>query len=122
MDEKIIAAIITGFATLASALIVGIAGTLITRIYGKQRDRQDKESQWRDHAIELTKLDLQRKTLNNKNSEPLRPSILDFLANYRDLKELDKESPGDLYKKIWTKRIKKTKTKREEKDDPQQGI
>lgn len=118
MDEEIIAAIIAGSATFVSALVIGIAGTLITKIYGRHRDRQDKESQWRDHAIELTKLDLQRKSANNKNNEPLRPSILDFLANYRDLKELDNKTPGDLYMTILDKRIKKTETKKKAKENP----
>lgn len=116
MDEKLIAAIITATATLVSAFIIGIAGALIAKRYARERDKQDKESQWRDHAIELTKLDLQRKIHLNKGDKPLRPSILDFLANYRDLTELDNKSPGKLYTDILDKRIKKDKR---DDDDPQ---
>jgi hypothetical protein len=107
MQKEVIAAIITASGTLASALIVGIAGSLISKMFARERDKQDKESQWRNHAIELTKLDMQRKIATNKNTEPLRPSILDFLANYRDLKELDEKTPGDLYTIILDKRISK---------------
>jgi hypothetical protein len=53
--------ILQAIGTIVAALIVGIAGSLISRRYARQRDKQDKESQWRQHAIELTKLDLQRK-------------------------------------------------------------
>jgi uncharacterized membrane protein YhiD involved in acid resistance len=51
-------------ATLLAALIVTIFGTLgvarITRNLQRERNRQDQESQWRSHAIELTKLDAER--------------------------------------------------------------
>jgi hypothetical protein len=107
MQKEIIAAIITASGTFGAALVVGIAGSLISKKFAKERDKQDKESQWRNHAIELTKLDLQRKLATNKDHQSLRPSILDFLANYRDLKELDNKSPGDLYEIISAKRIKK---------------
>jgi len=93
--------------TVSAAIIVGVAGGLITVRYSREKDRQDKESQWRQHAIELTKLDLQRK-LGAKGSAgraPIRPSVLDFLANYRDLKELDTKSPKDLYLIIERDRI-----------------
>jgi hypothetical protein len=71
------------------------------------RDKQGKEVEWRKHAIELTKLDLERKikTRQPTDTRPLRPSILDFLANYRDLRELDKASPRDLYTAIEAMRI-----------------
>ena len=93
--------------TIAAAIIVGIFGNIISRRYSREKDRQEKESQWRDHAIELTKLDLERKqkVYENDPSKQLRPSILDFLANYRDLTELDNISPKDLYLKIKEKRI-----------------
>jgi hypothetical protein len=99
--------IVEAAGTIVAALIVGVAGGLIGSRYTRERDRQDKESQWRDHAIELTKLDLERK-LNTWPAESLqhvRPSIQDFLANYRDLKELDTLTPAELYAKIETDRI-----------------
>ncbi len=115
MEKEIISSIIEGIATLSGALIIGIAGGLISKKYSQERDRQDKESQWRDHAIELTKLDFERKKLSNPES-PLRPCILDFLANYRDLKELDYTTPKDLYILISKKRITKTNDKKNEND------
>ena len=87
MDSETLAALIQGGATLLAALIVGVAGGMISRRYARERDRQDKESQWRQHAIELAKLDLERKlrTRGPDDPSPTRPSVLDFLANYRDL-------------------------------------
>jgi hypothetical protein len=105
MEKEVIAAIITTSGTLSSALIIGIAGALISKKYAKERDRQDKESQWRNHSIELTKLDLERKLESFKNNVPIRPGIIDFLANYRDLKELDNKTPGDLFEEIKENRI-----------------
>lgn len=104
---ELLAAIISGIATIAGAIIVGIFGTLIAQRYSREKDRQDKESQWRNHAIELTKLEVERKLkrFEKDPSIPLRPSILDFLANYRDLTELDRVSPKDLYRKILDGRI-----------------
>ncbi len=103
------AAIITASGTVLGAMIVGVFGTLITRKYSREKDRQEKEAQWRDHAIELTKLDLERKLkrYDVDHNIPLRPSILDFLANYRDLLELDKVAPKALYLNILEKRINK---------------
>jgi hypothetical protein len=99
--------ILQAIGTIVAALIVGIAGSLISRRYARQRDKQDKESQWRQHAIELTKLDLQRKLESwpPERLKSIRPSVLDFLANYRDLQELDKRTPGDLYETIEMRRI-----------------
>lgn len=93
--------------TLIAALIVGVCGALIARRHSRERDRQDRESQWRTHAIELTKLDLERKlkTSAPDGSVRLRPSILDFIANYRDLQELGARSPRDLYILIEEQRI-----------------
>ena len=72
----------------------------------KARHQLDKESEWRSHAVELTKLDFQRILKAWKPGKgPMRPVILDFLAVYRDLKELDYVSPKDLYETIRTKRI-----------------
>jgi hypothetical protein len=107
--------------TLFAALAVGVAGGLISAYYSGERDRQDKESQWRSHAIELTKLDLQRQLWTREHreragsgvegaamdGEPLRPSILDFLANYRDLHELGTRTPAELYDKILRDRIER---------------
>ena len=102
------AAIITASGTVLGAIIVGIFGTLITKKYSREKDRQEKEAQWRDHAIELTKLDLERKLKRYEvdRTISLRPSILDFLANYRDLLDLDKVAPKALYLDILETRIK----------------
>jgi hypothetical protein len=45
------------------------------------------------------------KTRQPADTRPLRSSILDFLANYRDLRELDKALPRDLYTVIEAMRI-----------------
>lgn len=105
---QLLSAIITASGTIFGAMIVGIFGTLITRKYSREKDRQEKEAQWRDHAIELTKLDLERKLKRYEadRSISMRPSILDFLANYRDLLELDKVAPKALYLHILENRIK----------------
>lgn len=108
MANEVAAAIIGLIGTLLGALIVVIAGGMITGRYARERDRQDKESQWRQHAIELTKLDIERKLKGHRpgTDPPLRPGILDFLANYRDLQELGKLTPKELYLKIEKDRIK----------------
>jgi len=92
---------------IASALITVVLGEFVVAPFLGARDRQDREVEWRKHAIELTKLDLDRKlkTRDPADTTPLRPSILDFLANYRDLQELGDKSPRELYEIIATKRI-----------------
>jgi hypothetical protein len=108
-------AVVTAFAGLFGVIITAVVGIIVALI-GKfivgARDKQDKEVEWRKHAIELTKLDLERKlkTRSPDDTTPLRPSILDFLANYRDLQELGKKSPADLYKVIKEKRIAQPRT------------
>jgi hypothetical protein len=110
--------IIEAGGTVLAALAIGVAGGLISNRYSRERDRQDKESQWRSHAIELTKLDLQRQIWTREHrdtgredattdivGDPLRPSVLDFLANYRDLHELGSRTPAELYGKIQKDRI-----------------
>ena len=92
--------LVEGCATIFAAIIVGIAGALISSFFSRAKDRQEKESQWRSHAIELAKLDMERQLATRKPNESIRPSILDFLANYRDLKELDYMSAKELYLKI----------------------
>lgn len=105
-NPQVVAAIITGGATFVSAILVGVVGTLLTRWFSRARDRQDRESQWRSHAVELTKLEVQRKLEAFKTGgQPLRPTILDFLANYRDLQELGETTPKDLYLKILKDRV-----------------
>jgi hypothetical protein len=105
-QPPVFAALIQAIGTIAGALIIGVAGTLLTRWLAIARDRQDRESQWRTHAVELTKLDIQRKIETWKEGDPRpRPAILDFLANYRDLQELGKTTPKDLYLKIEKDRI-----------------
>src|SRR5262245_8886732 len=82
--------VVVAVGAVLAALIAGLFGTVISKAYLSRRDQQDREAQWRSHAIELTKLDLERKlkTRREGDSNPIRPSILDFLANYRDLQEL----------------------------------
>jgi hypothetical protein len=89
--------------TAIVSVIVALVGKFIVGV----RDRQDREVEWRKHAIELTKLDLERKlkTRPVTGAGPLRPGILDFLANYRDLQELGKKTPAQLYKTIEETRI-----------------
>lgn len=99
--------VIAALGAVLAALIAGIFGTVISKAYLSRRDQQDREAQWRSHAIELTKLDLERKlkTRQAGDKSPLRPSILDFLANYRDLQELGTATPGQLYERIRKNRI-----------------
>ena len=106
-NPDVISTFVTGAATLLAAIIVGGFGAYIGGRFSRERDRQDRESQWRSHAVELTKLDLERKlrTRDKDDRKPLRPSILDFLANYRDLQELGESSPSELYEKIKKERI-----------------
>ncbi|EIG61246.1 hypothetical protein [Bradyrhizobium sp. WSM1253] len=103
---------VTAVVSATAAVIVGVITGVITKFVVGARDRQDREVEWRKHAIELTKLDLDRKlkTRAPTDTRPLRPSILDFLANYRDLQDLDKASPRDLYATILAMRIKKQNT------------
>jgi len=110
MDAKLLGSIISALGTVVAALIVGGIGTYITGRHARRRDEQDRESQWRAHAIELSKLDLERKSKSIKAGEQarLRPSILDFLANYRDLKELGTRTPAELYEKIKAHRIEES--------------
>ncbi|MGJ4941404.1 hypothetical protein ACQR1W_12595 [Bradyrhizobium sp. HKCCYLS1011] len=105
-------AAVTALTTATGAVIVAVITGLITKFVVGARDRQDREVEWRKHAIELTKLDLDRKlkTRSPTETRPLRPSILDFLANYRDLQDLDKAAPRDLYATILAMRIKKQNT------------
>ena len=106
---------------ISAALIVGITGTRISNTYSREKDRQEKEAQWRQHAIDLTKLDLERKlaTLYKDPGRALRPCIQDFLANYRDLKQLDHKDPGALYEEIRLNRINKADP---EKEDQNQDV
>jgi hypothetical protein len=106
VDIELQKSIIQGVATVLSAIIVAGVGTTIAKRFEQQRDRQVREKEWIDQATALTKLDLDRK-LNSwpdKEKRDIRPPILDFLAYYRDLKELDTISPGDLYQKIMKQR------------------
>jgi hypothetical protein len=108
LDSPKLAAV-TALAGATGAVIVGVITGVVTKFVVGARDRQDREVEWRKHAIELTKLDLDRKlkTRSPTDTRPMRPSILDFLANYRDLQDLDKASPRDLYVTIQAMRIKK---------------
>jgi Putative Ig domain len=100
-----IVALAGAFGAIVSAIVTVILGKFIVSPFLGARDRQDKEVEWRKHAIELTKLDLERKINAASITPPLRPAILDFLANYRDLQELGVKTPKDLYQDIKSKRI-----------------
>ncbi len=134
-DPRVIAGAFQAIGSIVAAMLVVMAGGVISRKYSRERDAQDKESQWRAHAVELAKLDLNRKLEIRKTSPGttpetsansgslttsprIRPSILDFLANYRDLKELDFLTPKELYRKIWDQRINGIGAS--ETSDPQQ--
>jgi len=104
---ELIGTAITAMASLIAAAAAAAIAHLLSKRWLSARDRQDREAEWRNHAIELTKLDLERKLRGRRryDKSPIRPSILDFLANYRDLQELGTSSPTELYKKIGTARI-----------------
>lgn len=106
-ELKAITALAQAIATVLSALIIGVAGAFITSLFNRRRDAEQRESWWRGHALELTKLDLERKlgTRNPQTAVPLRPSILDFLANYRDLQQLGDLTPAALFQKIEEDRV-----------------
>jgi hypothetical protein len=100
--------VLTGaLATILAAVITAIVGKVMVTPFLSARDKQDREAEWRKHAVELAKLDLERKIKMRDSSDktPIRPSILDFLANYRDLQELGEKSPKELYEVIRTMRI-----------------
>jgi hypothetical protein len=103
-----IAALAGATGAILAALLTGLLSKLIVTPFLGARDKQDREVEWRKHALELTKLDLERKLKSGRDFKvsPLRPSILDFLANYRDLQELGARSPAALYITIVDSRIK----------------
>ena len=103
----VIVALIGAIGAILGAIITGIIAKLIVTPFLGARDKQDREVEWRKHAIELTKLDLDRKlkTREPTDTNPIRPSILDFLANYRDLQELGVKTPKELYEIIRANRI-----------------
>jgi hypothetical protein len=90
LDSPKLAAV-TALAGAVGAVVVGIITGVVTKFVVGARDRRDREVEWRKHAIELTKLGLDRKlkTRSSSDTRPMGPSILDFLANYRDLQDLD---------------------------------
>lgn len=79
-------------ATLGAATVVAIGGGLaayfITGRIQRDRNEQDRESQWRSHAVELTKLEAERVFKTRRPGERVEPFIHVFLALYRDLSEL----------------------------------
>jgi hypothetical protein len=100
-------AAVVALAGATGAIIAAAIGRLVVTPFLGARDKQDREVEWRKHALELAKLDLERrlKTYIAGESQPMRPSILDFLANYRDLQELGTKTPRDLFIIIKDKRI-----------------
>ena len=102
-----IAALAGATGAVVSAIVAGVLAKLIVTPFLSARDQQDREVEWRKHAIELTKLDLERKLRIRLPTDTtrIRPSILDFLANYRDLQELGAKTPSELYQVIQTNRI-----------------
>ncbi len=107
-----IAAIAGAIGAIFSALLTGLLGKLLVTPFLSARDKQDREVEWRKHAVELTRLDLERllKSGRDFKTQPLRPCILDFLANYRDLQELGTKNPKELYLTIIEKRMKRPAT------------
>jgi hypothetical protein len=101
-----IAAVTGALGAILVAIITVVIGKLIVTPFLGARDKQDREVEWRKHAIELTKLDLERnlRTRAASDKKP-RPVILDFLANYRDLRELGTRTPTELYELILKNRI-----------------
>lgn len=91
-----------------AALVTALLGKFVVTPFLSARDKQDRESEWRKHALELAKLDLERKlkTRQDLQANPPQLSILDFLANYRDLQELGEKSPKDLCEVITKQRTK----------------
>ena len=100
--------IITAVATMVGIVLTALLGKILSSAWLTARDRLDRETEWRNHAIELTKLDAQRKIERFKldNTIKLRPPVLDFLANYRDLQELGEKTTKDLYLDIQRQRTK----------------
>lgn len=91
--------------TILAALIISVVGAWVTARFTRARDLQDRESQWRQHAVELTRLELERKleTWSVGDKLKIQPVIHDFLAIYRDLQKLNTMSPGELSKQIRAK-------------------
>jgi hypothetical protein len=104
---SVIVGLIGATGAILGAIITSIIAKFFVTPFLGARDKQDREVEWRKHAIELTKLDLDRKlkTRQASDTSPIRPSILDFLANYRDLQELGDKTPKELYEIIRAKRI-----------------
>lgn len=122
MDPEITKGVIEASGTVLAGIIIGASTLWITQVYQREKDKQDKEAQWRTHAIELTKLDAERKlkAFEKNPNLRIRPFILDFLANYRDLSGLANgaANAGALYDKILESRIQKigkSNTEEEEK-------
>ncbi len=107
MDIETKKALIGAAATIISAFIVSVVGSLIASRLSRERDRQIREKEWIDQATALTKIDVDRKlsTWSEERKRDMRPPIEDFLAYYRDLKRLDKLSPGELYEEIREKHL-----------------
>lgn len=110
---KVLIATLEAFGSIGAAIILGIVANRIRDRYQKEKDRQDKDAQWRQHAIDLTRLELERKIEQFKKSTqpdlPIRSVIDDFLAFYRDLNELGPTGEGqksvkELYLEIMTRR------------------
>jgi hypothetical protein len=55
---SVIVAFIGALGAIIGAIITGIVAKLFVTPFLGARDRQDREVEWRKHAIELTKLDL----------------------------------------------------------------
>jgi hypothetical protein len=117
-----IAAVAGAVGAITAAIISSVVAKLVVTPFLSARDQMDRESEWRKHALELTKLDLERKIKTRRvgDTNQIRPSILDFLANYRDLQDLGKRkrskkyrfwarsklvTPGELYTTIKARRI-----------------
>lgn len=124
MHSDVWVAIIQAFGTIAAAAILAVVGAIISNRYAREREETARRKEWIDQAIELTKLDIERKIHNSsledeREDERLRPPILDFLAYYRDLTELDEKdvTPAILYERVRTRRTS-SRTQRSEQDLP----
>ncbi|WPJ96357.1 hypothetical protein SH580_01405 [Coraliomargarita algicola] len=98
MSADLIGPISQAVGTIASAIIIGVIATRLQRKYQKEKDRQDRDAQWRQFAIDLTRLELERKIevykADKGSSKEIRTVIDDFLAFYRDLNELGPTGNG----------------------------
>jgi len=94
---------LTGAVAGAALTSIGaLLGAVVTNRRNRRRDAQDRESEWRSHAVELAKVENERLIEARKNNPniKLEPTIFNFLALYRDLHLLNDMTVEELYAKI----------------------